>query len=1297
MNKPKLKKLLTILVCLMLIASVCLLAACNKDTDEDNSEKVTYEPSFTNGNFNSVSNTDEGYPYTPEKWTGAPTADVTSGTEGDDDYYAFSIDDITAGVISLEDTAYNDNKSKWGNLNHFGANTADIDDDYTNDKNVLMIYNSKAAYYMYKSASFTATANSYYKITVDVLTEAIAGNDGKGASIYLYDKTTTFGLSEFSSIESNGEWTRYSFYIRTKAASSSLQLWLELGNHSTFYKYLTSGYAFFDNVTFEALANDDDTAYTYSDFVTDTNDLDSHTNRVVDLTLPNSEFDFITNEAKSVSAPAYYFRASNSDTANTSYGRVDLTDYDSTATAIGINTASVANPGYPADITTNGNNIYALYAENSAIGFYTGNNSSSSTSSAITFARGSAYKVSIWVYTKDLTAGKVYLGLTPKKTSLDDGVTQSIATNSGWTQYSFIVLANQNTDSDMYFQFWLGSSDAAASGTAFFDRFSVDKLDLTEKGFDVWQDEILGTGMGIDASDYDDYTYNKSSAVTDNILDNPYFKNGTVNGWSSVDKSADSNIFYTPDVSIVSAANTSGDVSIPYSMVDGATTYSYVMKIAAENPTVFGMKITNNSNLAAYTAYRLSVWVKTADVQSTSGIVLTVYDAAEDEAIATFNSVNTAKLSESEGLNGYRELVCYFYTGFTTEEVYFELTFGSGNQFTSSTLFDGTAYVANASLSVVDYDDFNGASSSGTYEKKYNYTTSASSTSIGNGQFDSYDFAETEGLHGTDSANDGKTDGAFNDKTFGVPAKWDISYNKTLKDADKNIMDGLYAGIVDTANRPNLLSNLNAALIADGILSSNYDFANMMYTLPSSGITEEMFDYIGEDTAIMLASKDLSSSVTGANFASMCYTSSDTLKLSANSYYEINVLVKTLDAARASVYLLTDDKAEANGQQFTNISTTSSAAYNGWVKYSFRVKVGFSDIDAQLALYLGQSDDPTDTKDPGASFGGTVFFDRAVVKTIDEDTFNATAVSSTVSKVALDKDSFATPSSHSSENRSFITPSSSSWKGTNSSETDGNRGIITEGYNYAEYAEGLENVLIGHNSSKSALVIHNTEAGAYSFTSYSGKTFAKAGYYKISVFAKTYDVADNSKAYIKLTVNDYTDDSKYKVGDSNIIYFNTDDGDYTEICFYVKTPAKTDLKTAVKLTLGLGEARADSSNGFVAGYAIFDDVSFVSVDEAAYTAATTDESTNTSAIQYKDIESTKVDPSDDTNNNTDGNKSEFNWIIFTSVAFGAVIVLVVIIYYIKKYLPKRKAKMAATPAEKKAEQNKEEKYDDLSD
>ena len=114
--------------------------------------------------------------------------------------------------------------------------------------------------YGYTSKSFSLDAASYYKLSVDVLTYNIAGTDDEdnvpGARIYI----ASAGYAEISGIDTQGEWRTYTIYIESAATSStSLTLNLGLGKYSSYYRDgLTTGYAFFDNVVLEKLADTDD-------------------------------------------------------------------------------------------------------------------------------------------------------------------------------------------------------------------------------------------------------------------------------------------------------------------------------------------------------------------------------------------------------------------------------------------------------------------------------------------------------------------------------------------------------------------------------------------------------------------------------------------------------------------------------------------------------------------------------------------------------------------------------------------------------------------------------------------------------------------------------------------------------------------------------------------------------------------------------------------------------------------------------------------------------------------------------
>lgn len=156
MNKLNLKKLLTLLVCLTLIVSVVLLAACNKKTDDNKkTDNTSASPSFTNGNFRSYTTSDKGYPYAPSSFTGSPTSDTEGSTLP-------KLETVKRGVINLADYQ---NLGAWCTFSKFDAKRLTGEEDaknYNKDDNVLMINNTEARYYMYRSSEFSVAANTKY-------------------------------------------------------------------------------------------------------------------------------------------------------------------------------------------------------------------------------------------------------------------------------------------------------------------------------------------------------------------------------------------------------------------------------------------------------------------------------------------------------------------------------------------------------------------------------------------------------------------------------------------------------------------------------------------------------------------------------------------------------------------------------------------------------------------------------------------------------------------------------------------------------------------------------------------------------------------------------------------------------------------------------------------------------------------------------------------------------------------------------------------------------------------------------
>lgn len=1261
MNKLNLKKLLTLLVCLTLIVSVVLLAACNKKTDDNKTtDNTSASPSFTNGNFRSYTTSDKGYPYAPSSFTGSPTSDTEGSTLP-------KLETVKRGVINLADYQ---NLGAWCTFSKFDAKRLTDEEDaknYNKDDNVLMINNTEARYYMYRSSEFSVAANTKYLLQVDVRTANLNGGEKKGATIKIAKSYSsgssipaTEGYASFDAV-TVGDWTTYSFIIDGKYnGSTSLELQLMLGNNNLRDEYKTSGYAFFDNIRLTTVK--DDTV------------LPTENVKTIALSVPNGSFDYKTTS----DYPYLYNRVPTTDT-NSNYGLVNEVDAkDGKITLVNeyaVDAAAVKDHG----------SVFAIYnVADARMGFYTTN--------PLYFKRGGYYKVTVSLNTKYVENGKAYLALGKSKDLSDNTVieiAQKDSENNGWNEYTFYVYANENTADELYFHFGLGKdSDNKAKGYILVDDLKIEETDDTTQ-----------TG---------DYVTDNRFKPADNKLTDAFVnKSGTdINGVP---------VTITGDGEEFSADDKTPYVSSIFSAKN--------RKFTSAKATL--AKFQTKATLQKDTYYRFSVWVRTVDVPSTSGVVLTVYDGDKDvnsaaKAIATFAAVTTDKdlADSSSSLNGYRELVCYFHTAsLQNQDVTFEISLGSGGAFTSSTLFSGTAYIANASLVETDYTKYNGASASGTYEKKYDWYETLSSETFTNGQFQKYNYSDTKFF------KDGGVNekGEFQSTSFGVPSGWTLKGEK----------DKAVAGIVDV-NRENLLNNLAGKL---GIT------AEVLKAVPvkcDADDVETFGIYAGGDSYLLINSANvegLAKESVRVGYVSNSFT------LNANSYYKISVMVKVING-QASVYLMTDNNiSETNvDSKFENIEASTASQTGGWKRYTFYVKTGFSSISATLGLYLGGKDvdialtdanmvladglngkyvkkaaneyevynknthkDATETYNyKDSAKGGTVLFDYVIKEDISESVYNAKTASATASaadeyeetkRVEMNLDSFGLATTP-DENKPT---SPKGWTKTSlTKDTDTEQ--LQSGVIYSSDYKA--------HSGESCLIIPYLNTAGASYYASDAKTLTKDGFYKISVWAKLSE-GHTGKAYITLVATNYGENSKYVDYASQTIEVNSTD--WKEYVFFIKAPS-SDTKIdkygenakdlSLKIRLGFGE----SADNKASGYVLFDDVLIEKLDVKAdvfdkhvndFKAANAGLTVNT--VKYSAIdkeEETTPDKEPDKENNKNSGKN-FNWVIFTSVAFGAIVVIAVAAFFIKKYLPKHKEGKQVD--KKKTSKKKEDDYKNLND
>jgi hypothetical protein len=506
----KRNRFLTLIIVMLLIVTMAMLAACNNAPDITDPDDQTTEPTpytegllITNADFKVT--TGDTYPYKPATWTGSSPSTTAYPN------------DVIAGVIDVVSEAYDSNKYKWNNLQNPGKKAGSADD------RMLMIYMPTAetdiegvdeaakgieygaTAYGFTSGSFTMKKGYYYKLTVDVKTQDIAGNEGKaGARIYV----SSTAYAEFRGIDTDGEWQTYEIYIEaSKGEDKTLTLNLGLGYYSstTPTEYLTTGYAFFDNISLTKIVEDG--GVSPKEQFEQVADTDDDRTAKVTYTVPNGEFEFGSAAASSSSAAPSLWSISTGgsatdDAAPTAYRYNGIVDTEAVAfaankTKLGttvykvspdnkvVGASSVAdlpNPGTPANAL--GTKVYMLSQIYMTAQYI-------STSTPIVIEKGKYYELSIPVYTTGIYGEGVSITLTGNGDDISFfGISKSVyddeedeignaGTTNGWTVYTFAIKGNTFRDLSFTLQLWLGTGDKSKNTEKTVTRYTGAADDYT--------------------------------------------------------------------------------------------------------------------------------------------------------------------------------------------------------------------------------------------------------------------------------------------------------------------------------------------------------------------------------------------------------------------------------------------------------------------------------------------------------------------------------------------------------------------------------------------------------------------------------------------------------------------------------------------------------------------------------------------------------------------------------------------------------------------------------------------------
>lgn len=1448
------KKRLTILALLMtavIILSLGMFVACNNDSDSDSSSttiEATKGLLITNSDFKVVGTSSSSYPRTISSWTGAKM--YSAGT------YA---DDVIAGAINLTQSYYNEYQSNWNDkdgtlyeLLTAGGRYGDSDE----IKNALMVYmptkdtdlgDSKAEYgptaYGYTSTSFTLAKGAYYKLSVDVLTHNIAGDESDGnkpgARIYLSSNT----YAEFDGIDTKGEWKTYEIYIEASAsASSTLSIMLGLGKSSSSYSNgLTTGYAFFDNVLLEEIETTEEGTVpeTIYQNAKDAELADNSYIYTTTLKVANGRFDFGTAGPSASAAPSNWSvvtgnSSDSSDSAPTSLGYNGIIDasfftdeesayhYSKYSRTYYIrNSGSTSNTAYvpstlltdvAADIsafasanprTTVGNNIYVLSQQlMTAQGIRS--------SRTLTVEKNKVYALSVNLYTYDIHGEGVTLllqgngcddvaikGISSRKS---DGVyiggvelnADSIAgshvngnTTGKWETFTFYIHGNQYRDFTYNMSIWLGtggrsdntavsytsysssSSSSATTYTAngtfstgwvFMDDIQLNEidrlpdasgnianadsnftLDMTVDGNQNYTGAIvdLSTKNEFDGTGNDLTVGAATSGSTTNPVNNST-QHGIPSGWSSsFDTSDDSNPVITDriiteglvDISSENNFAQSGGIGkypdMPYSI---ATQTAFMLASASESSyEVQSAPFTIQSN----GFYRISLWVKTVELKSTSGIYVYLHNTEEDEVLSEYTLINTKEYDEYT--NDWCELT-FVIRGATNEDtnMYLRFSLGTGTRFDAATLTSGAAFVSNMSMTEITYAAFSGTTT-GTYVKSIDLST-ATKVSFTNGSFDLYDL---------DADNLDPYKPLEEQAVAGTPSNWTLNDNTLGANSDES---NLVAGTIKLKH--------DAAY-------ENSEYANLYFTNSNQtdsvfpNINSSVFDaFYGNKTAPNYIANSLTIAgmggnvlAIGSNDGTTGYAAgfqSDSISLSANNYYKLSVWVKTVGNTKASVFLSGEASSSVDSTYFAIQNSTTS----DWTEYTFYIEVGLTSISVRLNLWLGYNTEYINVDNEGDELSsGAVFFDAITQTTIDEDKFNdVDAATASTIKLSFLTDSFDAISSTVASRSELTSPSG--WTGsadTSQSTSSSKYGVIYADSDYLDVDDDGYVTILGEkldvddmtitdeelaaakedpdNAGKSEedliaelkqqkleetrrktlmpiselmahsgnrmLIINNTKDSAYYYSS-STMTMTEESYYKVSVWVRTYAIEDNEGkgAYIELylgSANEATNPYIFKAVRAN---------DWTQYTFYVATLDEN--VTSVRLRLGLGKYYDSEGKELTSGYAMFDDVTIEKIDLSSEEFEQLE--TNDTTYKRTVIASSTSGKTDDDGTTTTPNNTfnlEYLWWMIPSIILGLLIIVVIIVFVVRKIkLPKKTVAINNVTTPTEAIEEKRDKYED---
>ena len=625
---------------------------------------------------------------------------------------------------------------------------------------------------------------------------------------------------------------------------------------------------------------------------------------------------------------------------------------------------------------------------------------------------------------------------------------------------------------------------------------------------------------------------------------------------------------------------------------------NYALLLQNKSSASVGVRYNSAIEFGTYDYVLYSAYVKTNTVSG--GVTLKLVEKDDD---GNFNQVGAAIsnfiTNENDKLNGWEKVTFAIKTSaFESKQLYTE--FWLGNE---STQAEGSAFIGKRVITSITSDEYDKLTTSSSLVKVNFDNLTEDSSCFANHSFNNFE----------------KTGDYTSNKTF-------------IKPANLNKLDNLvnnYGSWKSTDNFASGIINTNATVFN----SYAYPFANPGLT-PSQSHSD-----LTTQTNNVLAIYQNSTANQGYN--------TETVNLSAKSYYKVSVYVKTsvystLSQGIDNVYggarwaLIYKDVAIA---EFKNIVSNSE-----WTTLSAYIQTGLDDMEISAELCLGNEE---------LKCSGVAFFDDMMVETATEAEFNSATANNFTQIINFKNDTFNLTSA---EKNGYGLYSSKNWT---TSQTDVNSisGILN--------TNDISSTVIENNfpgmpvpttetGSSNVLFINNKADLATTYTNTFTQTLNSGSYYKISVWAKVHSISQ-SESSVKYEDKEETIAIPYgayisidRVEDSFKAITSTD---WKQYIFYVNADKDIDLK----LNLGLGY-----ENAYTSGYAYFSDVVVENMDEESYTSATsayTEDSTPDNIILVK---TTLADNNDNEETNTNQNGGGFDPILISTLITSLALIIAII-------------------------------------